>query len=231
MLAAGAPHLSWEFWLAVTRLGEAQLLFPTALALAAWFAMAGERRAAKLWLLLFGLAFGLTTASKIAFIGWGVGIPSLNFTGFSGHAMHSAAVLPLLLRCATAGRSRSTQSLAMAAGLAVAAVVATSRVVLGAHSVSESVAGFALGAAASLLTVALHATPARPIPHWLLGVLLAAQLLNPVAAPSLPTHDVVTVVALSLSGHEKPYRRGMLRKRGDCWVPDWSATSAGRSCS
>ena len=231
MLAASAPHLSWEFWLVVTRLGEAQLLFPTALALAAWFAMAGERRAATLWLGLFGLAFGLTTASKVAFIGWGVGIPRLNFTGFSGHAMHSAAVLPLLLRCAMVGHSRPVQALAVAAGLIVAAVVATSRVVIGAHSVSESIAGFALGAAASLLTVALHATPSRPIPHWLLAVLLAAQLLNPLAAPSLGTHGMVTHLALAVSGHDRPYSRAMLRQRGDCWVPDWSATSAGRSCS
>ena len=70
MLGASGSYLPWEFWLVVTRLGEAQLALPTALALAAWLAMTGERRAAAVWLTLFGLAFGLTTASKIAFIGW-----------------------------------------------------------------------------------------------------------------------------------------------------------------
>ena len=230
MLGASGSYLPWEFWLVVTRLGEAQLALPTALALAAWLAMTGERRAAAVWLTLFGLAFGLTTASKIAFIGWGVGSARWNFTGVSGHAMHAAAVLPLLLRCATGAQPRSVRALALALGLAVAALVAASRVVLGAHSASEALAGLVLGAAASMLTVALHAVPARPLPHWLLALLLGAQLLNPFALPTLPTHDVVTRLALAVSGHEHPYTRALLRRRGDCWVPDWTS-GHGRTCS
>jgi membrane-associated phospholipid phosphatase len=229
MLFTIASHLPLDFWNFVNRLGEAQLLLPTALALAGWLALTGERRAAAVWLTLFGLAFGLTMASKIAFIGWGVGSAWLNFTGVSGHAMHSAAVLPLLLRCAAGARPPGVRVLALALGLALAALIAVSRVVIGAHSMSESVAGFALGSAASMLTVALHAVPARPLPHWLLAVLLAAQLLNPFAAPILPTHGMVTQLALAVSGHDRPYTRAMLHQRGDCWVPDWT-TARGRSC-
>ena len=109
-------------------------------------------------------------------------------------AMHSAAVLPLLLRCATGGaRSRPVQALAVAAGLIVAAVVATSRVVIGALGERSRSPASRSGAAASLLTVALRATPSRPIPHWLLAVLLAAQLLNPWPRPTWATHGMVTV--------------------------------------
>lgn len=230
MPAAPQLGLPWEFWLVVTRLGEAQVMLPTALALGAWFALAGERRAAVAWMGCFGLAFGITSATKIAFIGWGVGIPRLNFTGVSGHAMHAAAVLPMLLRCAAAGGPRALRAAAVALGLALAALVAASRVVIGAHSASESLAGLALGAGATGLALASGAIPARPLPHWFLGALLAAHLLNPVAAPSLRTHDLVTRVALAVSGHERPYTRQMLRKRGDCWVPDWT-TGPGRSCS
>lgn len=230
MLGGSGIHLPLEFWQVVTRLGEAQLLLPTALALGAWLALSGERRAAIVWMTLFGLAFGITTATKIAFIGWGVGIPRLNFTGVSGHAMHAAAVLPLLLRCATAVSAPRVQTLALTLGYALAVLVAMSRIVLGAHSLSESLAGIALGGAASALTIALHVIPPRPLPRWLLAVLLAAQFINPFAAPSLRTHDLVTSVALAVSGHERPYTRGMLRKRGDCWVPDWTA-GAGRSCT
>jgi membrane-associated phospholipid phosphatase len=230
MSVASYFRLPWGFWEFVTRLGEAQLLTPTALALGAWLAWTGARRSAGLWLALFGFAFTLTSATKIAFIGWGVGIPRLNFTGISGHAMHAAAVLPLLLHSLAAARGRATRGAAVAAGYVVAAIVALSRFVLGAHSPSESVIGFALGGAASALTLVLAHLPARALPHTLGFVLVAAQLLNSLAAPSVRTHDIVTRVALAVSGHERPYTRGMLRKRGDCWVPDW-ATSAGRSCS
>jgi hypothetical protein len=230
MLGGSGIHLPLDFWQIVTRLGEAQMLLPTALALGAWLALSGGRRAAIVWMTLFGLAFGLTTASKVAFIGWGVGIPRLNFTGVSGHAMHAAAVLPLLLRCATSASAPRVQGLALAFGYALAALVAMSRIVIGAHSLSESVAGFALGGAAAALTIALHVIPPRPLPRWLLAVLLAALLANPFAAPSLPTHGMVTRLALAVSGHEQPYTRAMLRKRGDCWIPDWTA-GAGWSCS
>ena len=207
------PPLSPGAWELATRLGEAQLMLPSALALVGWLAWRGERRSAVLWSALLGFAVGLTTASKIAFIGWGLGIPSLNFTGISGHAMHAAAVFPLLLRCVVASNGRSTQQAAVALGYAVALLVAISRVAVGAHSAPEVVAGFALGGAASALSLAFGTVPHIHLPRWLLGALVAAQLLNPAAAPSLPTHDVVTEVALRLSGHEKPYTRGMMLRQ------------------
>lgn len=207
------PPLSPGAWEVVTRLGEAQLMLPSALALVAWLAWRGERRSAVLWAALLGLAVGLTTASKIAFIGWGLGIASLNFTGVSGHAMHAAAVFPLLLRCAVASNGRAVQRIAVALGYAVALLVAVSRVAVGAHSAPEVVAGFALGGAASALSLAFGTVPHIHLPRWLLGALVVAQLLNPAAAPSLPTHDMVTVVALRLSGHEKPYTRHMMLRQ------------------
>jgi membrane-associated phospholipid phosphatase len=210
---AEAAWLHSLLWPTVTRLGEAQLMLPTGLVLAAWLAWSGEARAAKLWVAMLALAVGLTTASKIAFIGWGIGIPSLNFTGISGHAMQSAAVFPLLLRCITASSSRQTQHIAVALGYAVAALIAISRVVVGAHSPPEALAGFALGAAASAIALGFNRVPPQHLPRWLLALLVAAQFLNPAALPSLPTHDVVTEVALWMSGHEKPYTRGMMLRR------------------
>jgi hypothetical protein len=55
--------------------------------------------------------------------------------------------------------------------------------------------------------------PQLHLPRWLLAALVVAQLLNPAAAPSLPTHDMVTKVALVLSGHEKPYTRGIMMRQ------------------
>ena len=207
---ADDPSLAATLWLTVTRLGEAQLMLPTALALVGWLAWTGERRSALVWLALLSLAIGLTTASKIAFVGWAVCIPRLNFTGFSGHSMFSAAVFPLLLRCLAASGERPTQRAAIALGYAVAALVAMSRVAVGAHSPSEAIAGFALGSVASALALALGSVPRRHLPRWLLAVLIAAQFLNPAAAPSLPTNDMVTQLALWMSGREKPYMRYMM---------------------
>ena len=86
------------FWHPLTRLGEAQLLLPALLLAAVWLARSpGGGRLAGWWLATTGAAALLTTATKVAFIGYGVGYAPLDFTGISGHAMFAAAVLPPLV--------------------------------------------------------------------------------------------------------------------------------------
>lgn len=213
MFLATLHRLPAEFWDLVSRLGEMQLMLPIGFALIAWLAWAGERQRAALWLALLALAVGITAASKIAFIGWGIGSAKLDFTGFSGHSMHAATVIPLLLGCVAAGSPRWVWRSAVAFGLALAALVALSRVVTGAHSSSEALLGFLLGALASSLALTLGHPPHSYLPRWLLAAVLAALVLNSSAIPPLPTHDIVTRLALQLSGREKPYtRRMMLRE-------------------
>lgn len=210
MFFATLHRLPAEVWYVLTRLGEMQLMLPIGLALIAWLIWAGEGRRAALWLAMLALALGITAASKIAFIGWGIGSARLNFTGFSGHAMHAAAVIPLLAGCVAAGSARWVRTSAVAFALALAALVALSRVVMGAHSPSEAVLGFLLGALASVLSLTLGHPPLSHLPRWLLATVLAALLLNSSAMPTLPTHDVVTRVALQLSGRDRPYTRHMM---------------------
>ena len=89
------------YWRSLTRLGEAQVLLPAALLTAlAVLRRPQARPLAAWWLLLLSAAALLTTATKVAFFGWGVGWPELNFTGVSGHTMFAAAVIS---SCATAG--------------------------------------------------------------------------------------------------------------------------------
>src|SRR4051812_17523224 len=83
-------------WLHITRLGDFTLMSLTAFAIAAWLFAGGEKRAALWWSVLFGAGTGVVIVTKMAFIGWGIGIRSLDFTGFSGHAMRAAAVMPVL---------------------------------------------------------------------------------------------------------------------------------------
>ena len=88
-------------WSTITPLGESLILLPAVGVLAAW--LWPRERGVELvarWLVAVALAAGVTAASKIAFMGWGLGSARFNFTGVSGHTMFAAAVYPLLLRTA-----------------------------------------------------------------------------------------------------------------------------------
>lgn len=196
-------------WLLFTRLGEAQILLPAMAAALAWLLLSPPTRPlAARWLLGTGAAALLTTASKIAFIGWFVGYAPLDYTGISGHAMFAAAVLPVLACLAAPRRPRS----AVAAGVLLAAAIAVSRVVTHAHSPSEAVLGFVLGSAASLWALRRSQPPRQPAPAWLAVALVAWLLLLPAGAPPSRTHDWVTQLSLRVSGHSVPYTRHDLRR-------------------
>lgn len=207
-------------WSLLTRLGEAQLLLPLmALAVGWLLTRPGQARTALGWLAAVALAAAITTASKVAFIGYGWGLPALDFTGFSGHAMFSAAVLPPLLRLALggarwlpsataehgapAGRAR----LAVAGGYLLAAAVAVSRVQVGAHSWSEVLSGYALGALASSAVLAAGHWPRRALAPAVPLLLAAGLAWGVVGAPASRSHDWVTRLALASSGRAVPHQR------------------------
>jgi membrane-associated phospholipid phosphatase len=203
-----------QFWHLLTRLGEAQILLPAALlALVTMLRHPDSRSLAAWWMALLGLAAFVTTASKVAFIGWGIGWPELNFTGISGHAMFAAAVFPLLLGTLASSAPRAGRHLAIVVGCALAALVGASRVVVGAHSVSEVLAGLLVGGAASAASLALARLPNRLISPVIPAVVALWLALVPLKAPASRSHSLVTKVALTLSGHERPYtRNAMLRE-------------------
>ncbi|WP_367849426.1 phosphatase PAP2 family protein [Rhodoferax sp. WC2427] len=204
------------YW--ITRFGEMGIVVPLAAALSLWM-LASTRaiRPLMLWLVPLGLAVGITTLSKVAFIGWGWGIAALDFTGFSGHAMFSAAIYPVLgySLAAQSSRKPGTPLWAMLAGYALALVIGWSRVHIQVHSVSEVLAGLALGGSASGWTVwRMSRTLAPPHPRrthrWVLLALLGWLAVMPVQAAPSRSHDMVTQLALRLSGHDMPFRRADL---------------------
>jgi membrane-associated phospholipid phosphatase len=199
------------FWHLLTRLGEAQILLPAMLLASAWLALRpGSRRLAAVWLTGTALATLITTASKVAFIGHGLGWAGLDFTGVSGHAMFAAAVLPPLLRLAAAALPPAGQRAGAGLGYALAAAVAVSRVMVQAHSWSEVGAGFALGAAASGAVLWTAPMPPLRFGRWLPAALLGWGLLGVLGPPTLPTHGWVTRLALAQSGRDQPYRRDQM---------------------
>jgi membrane-associated phospholipid phosphatase len=225
-------ELQMWMWAAVTRLGEAEILLPAFVFGAAWlafarpagggrlaFAFAGvpssqdggpggseqiepARRAALAWICGVVAATMLTTASKIAFLGFGLGSAALDFTGFSGHSMYAMAILPMLAAILWGGRGA-------ALGVVLALVVLVSRVEVGAHSWSEALSGAVLGGAVAwwALSVYLRHAGAARIPLWLPVVLASWLTVLPWRAPPSRTHQVVTAVSLWLSDRAQPYTR------------------------
>jgi membrane-associated phospholipid phosphatase len=201
-------------WHQFTRLGEAQILLPAALlTMAVMLRQRPGRLLAAWWLGALAAAVLLTTITKVAFIGWGIGWPALDFTGISGHAMFAAAVYPLLLGALAPPRLRWP---AVALGAAVALAIGVSRLVIDVHSVSEVVAGLALGGAVSggvlLRTGLLRAGLLRAgLGGWLPVLALAWFTVTPGMAPPSQSYGLVTRLALALSGHPQPYVRGQWR--------------------
>lgn len=208
------------YWHLITRLGEVQILLPAAL-LAAWV-LVGRRdswRTAGMWLCCLGLAIGLTLASKLAFIGWGLGLPAFNFSGVSGHAMMASALYPVLFATLAPARSMAGRWCAFSVGAALAVLVGMSRVHVGAHSWSEVIAGLALGSAVTALVLIVQGLP-RGVPRFSWGAAVGAPLalaawltMMPAFGPTFNSHSVVTQWSLRLSGRAAPYTRSdMLRE-------------------
>ena len=202
------PTLSFLFWHGIGRLGEALILLPAALALSIWLAQrARGQRMAVQWLTLVAVAALLTTATKVAFIGWGVGSATFNFTGVSGHAMFATAVYPLLLRTLASTSPVYSHRASVLLGYLLALLIGISRVKLGAHSWSEVFSGWIVGGAASAIALMLARVPRTTPPRWLLAGVLAWFIAMPAGAPASPTHGWVTSLALAMSGRDVPYTR------------------------
>lgn len=199
--------LPLSIWLSITAMGSVGVMIPLALAVAAWLFLGYPRRYAAYWLFLLVAASGLVFLTKIAFLGWGIGYKDWDFTGISGHAMISSAVLPVTLFVACLPGRSWLRGLSAGVGVLIGVVVGISRILLHAHSVSEVVAGCALGAAAALLFVAFawraEAGKLSPAPVALSLALVAVALHG----VPVPTQRWITDIALQLSGHDQPFIR------------------------
>jgi membrane-associated phospholipid phosphatase len=207
---AGVARDAWHL---VTRLGEAQILLPAMAVALLWLvAVARAPRTALWWLGATAAAASITTVTKVAFFGYEVGYAPLDYTGISGHAMFAAAVLPVLAGIVAGGGEPRRRLLAVAAGYALAAVIAYSRLRVGAHSAVEAAAGLVLGSLASALALNAHRLPEMRPPLWLGAALLLWMLSLPVGAPPSPTHGWVVRLSLAVSDRAQPYSRHAMHR-------------------
>ncbi|MDR5739145.1 MULTISPECIES: phosphatase PAP2 family protein [unclassified Caballeronia] len=205
--------LPFSVWMSITALGGTGVMLPVALAAAAWLALGYRWKYTVEWIALFGIGSSLVALSKIAFIGWGIGIRLMDFTGISGHAYMATSVLPVAMFVALLPARGSIRGTGVLFGLVLGVVVGGSRVVVNAHSVSEVVSGCVLGAAVSLafVCIAWRAEPGKlsPMP-------VAASLAVVVVAlhgVPVPTQHWITEIALGLSGHPYPYVRALWKSK------------------
>ncbi len=194
-------------WHSITFIGDSLITMPAAAAIVLWLASAGAWRMAFTWCVLFGAGSFVVLASKIAFIGWGIGIPGLDFTGVSGHAMRACAILPvlgwLLLRSAAPGWRKTGMLLATA----LAMLISVSRLVLHFHSLSEVVTGVGLGLLVAITFIKrFEHSPDLRLQRWVVGLTMLSLIPTTYAEPA-PTQRWVTSMALYLSGHDRPYVR------------------------
>lgn len=150
--------VSWTF---LTDFGDSAVTLPLALFVALILVWRGRRSTAAAWLLAVG-ACGVSIAVLKLLLGSCASTPLLpGLISPSGHAAMSMAVYGSFAVLASAPLGRTGAVLVRALALALVAAIAWSRLVLGAHTGTEVVAGLAIGA----LAVLAFATLSRPSPQ------------------------------------------------------------------
>ncbi|WP_293779596.1 phosphatase PAP2 family protein [uncultured Oxalicibacterium sp.] len=201
-----------DFWSFFTRLADTNFTLPVALLISVWLAAAREWRLATWWLMLFGFGLFLVTATKVAYVGWGIGIAAVDFHGFSGHAMRAATIAPPFAYLLAQRCTSSVRATAVIAAIVFAIAICVSRLVLGVHSVSEAISGLLLGFLLAFTFIAIsqrHAGIAFTRQYLILGALLLLPILN--ARPA-PTQGWIEHVATHLAGEAN--RDAILQRMG-----------------
>jgi len=195
------------FWHLITSIGNVIITIPITLTIAIWIIVGGDWKMSVLWCSLFAFAMTLVLITKIAFIGWGIGIESLNFTGFSGHATRAAMVFPVLFYYGLQRAPRKINSPALYLGVLIGLVISVSRVVVHAHSVSEALAGWLLGSAMAMIYLSsMQDHVILTSRRWLVACSFLLLFASPAVRPVQP-EGVIVKVALYLSGHDRPFER------------------------
>ncbi|QHI96990.1 hypothetical protein GT347_02705 [Xylophilus rhododendri] len=206
-------HHSWFSWSSLTWFGDTALLLPAAAALGLAFLLRpGARMLAFRWALAFGSVGFLVLATKIAFIGWGIGNAAADFTGLSGHSALSAVFWPVVGWIAARNHGVVLRRLAIGGGVAFALGIGLSRLVLHLHSPSEVVSGLLVGFSASAWLIGSSRQGVGPLRTvvsfaavFVLGLILVRH-----GTPA-PTTQLIEVTVVRLLGKTEPYTRDDLR--------------------
>ena len=158
------------------------------------------------WALLFGGVGAIVCASKLAFMGWGIGIRELDFTGFSGHSALSASIWPVMMWLLTGRFSTAVRKTAVLSGYALALLIGylawpSTYTRFGSHQRPR------IGAASSAFLWLQRniAPPALSYRKIAAALLLPLLLIN--NGTIAPTQGLLEFIAVSIAPIDKPFTR------------------------
>jgi len=203
--------LNWHF---LTFFGDTMLLLPTAVILFVLLFCAKKTRiAAWHWALVYGAVGAVVSISKLAFMGWGLGIARYDFTGFSGHSALSAVLWPVLLWAITGRCSDRIHRAGLLLGFLLPIAVGYSRLAIQVHSDSEVISGLFIGYLGSIAFLQLQQYRPRTQLAWPLVVI---ALLLPIILISqrkpAPTQGLLQHIATVLAHTKHAYTREDLHR-------------------
>jgi len=198
----------YELLTVITGVGDSAAMLPAGAGLMLWLLVNGMRRDAALLFAVLGAGAAVVLATKLAFLGWGLGIPALRFAGISGHSMLACSIMPIAAYVISRRAGVGTRIAAALLGFAVGVTIGISRVALSAHSWSEIVAGCGLGGLVALFFLRAAWLPLRAAYNWwpVIGA-GAVVLIVAVAGLRAPSEHLIVQMALHLSHHDEPYGR------------------------
>lgn len=135
-------------WSLISNLGDAALTLPVALACAVWLAVT-DRRLAVRWVVCLAAGMALVGLTKILYAGCGIEFQQFDFRVVSGHTMLATAVWTVTFSLLW-GNGATFRWVAPVAGLSAGAIMGAVRVFEDAHTVSEAIAGWIVGALVAL---------------------------------------------------------------------------------
>ncbi|WP_244815413.1 phosphatase PAP2 family protein [Caballeronia sp. Lep1P3] len=147
-----------------SNLGDAAFLLPLAVVCAVWLRSVDIRLAVR-WAALLAFGMALVGLSKILYAGCGLEFSAVNFRMISGHTMLSASIYTVAAGLLAGSLGRAWYRLGAAAGLALAAMIGLSRIFQDAHTPSEVVVGWLLGAAIALMLLVRVFEQPRKMPR------------------------------------------------------------------
>lgn len=203
---------------------------PCAIAAALWLLMAPEtRRVGWLWLAVVVLDAVVVAVSKLLFLGWDVYPSGLNFTGLSGDGAMAFLCWPVAGALLTARSAPHWRRLTIAAGVMLGLIIAVSRVLLRAHTVTEVLLGSVWGVllAAAFLWSVRH----RPlsVPPGGAGMALAALVIVLIVYGHAHSYNrALEWMAVQMSGHPFVYRRHLAIPTGSGSLAQLHAVEAAK---
>ncbi|MBT0720651.1 phosphatase PAP2 family protein [Tatumella sp. TA1] len=199
-------------WQTLTFFGDSMLLLPSAVVMAfALFYNTSRFATVIAWLGSFGVAGLVVSISKVLFLGFLIGSARYNFTGFSGHTTMSTTFWPIFFWFIARGFALKRPLTLVFIGYLFALAIAYSRLVLHAHSPSEVISGFLLGACCSLAFLALQRKVAfKPINAVELIIIIALPLTLFLQGKPATTQHFLGTLAAKIAGMEHPHTRQQL---------------------